>query len=84
MKGLAWEFASGGSFTTHTGHSDEDERYPRNWSELMNVVLVYGDDRKYRPGRRRMPGFRHFHLVLGVLRAGSIVMTNAVVSYLSC
>ena|SRR5215207_9497217 len=46
MKGVAWEFASGGSFTTHTGHSDEDERYPRNWSELMNVVLVYGDDRK--------------------------------------
>jgi hypothetical protein len=40
MKGEVWEFAPGGSFTTHTVHSAEDETYPRNWSALRNIVLV--------------------------------------------
>jgi hypothetical protein len=40
MKGVAWEFEPGGSFTTHTVHSAQDGPYPRNWSALKNVVLV--------------------------------------------
>ena len=40
MKGEVWEFAPGGSFTTHTVHSAEDGPYPRNWYALTNVVLV--------------------------------------------
>ena len=40
MKGVVWEFAPGGSFTTHTVHSAEDGTYPRNWSALRNIVLV--------------------------------------------
>ena len=39
-KGEVWEFAPGGSFTTHTVHSAEDGSYPRNWSALRNIVLV--------------------------------------------
>ena len=39
-KGVVWEFAPGGSFTTHTVHSAEDGPYPRNWPALKNVVLV--------------------------------------------
>ena len=40
MKGVVWEFAPGGSFTTHTVHSAEDGTYPRNWSALTNIVLA--------------------------------------------
>ncbi len=40
MKGNVWKFAHGGSFTTHTVHSAEDERHPRNWTALTNIVLV--------------------------------------------
>ena len=40
IKGVVWEFAPGGSFTTHTVHSAEDGSYPRNWSALRNIVLV--------------------------------------------
>ena len=40
MKGDVWKFAHGGSFTTHTVHSAEDERHPRNWTALTNIVLV--------------------------------------------
>ncbi len=40
MKGDVWKFAHGGSFTTHTAHSAEDGRHPRNWSTLTNIVLV--------------------------------------------
>lgn len=40
MKGNVWKFARGGSFTTHTVHSAEDERHPRNWTALTNIVLV--------------------------------------------
>ena len=39
-KGVVWEFAPGGSFTTHTVHSAEDGTYLRNWSALGNIVLV--------------------------------------------
>ena len=39
-KGEVWEFAPGGSFTTHTVHSAEDGSYPRNWSALRNIVLA--------------------------------------------
>ena len=40
LKGVVWEFAPGGSFTTHTVHSAEDGSYPRNWSALRDIVLV--------------------------------------------
>ena len=40
MKGVVWEFAPGGSLTTHTVHSAEDGTYPRNWSALRSIVLV--------------------------------------------
>jgi len=39
-KGVVWEFAPGGSLTTHTLHSAEDGPYPRNWSALRDIVLV--------------------------------------------
>ncbi|MDP8951304.1 MAG: hypothetical protein M3N18_03525 [Actinomycetota bacterium] len=39
-KGVVWEFAPGGSFTTHTVHSAGDGSYPRNWSALRSIVLV--------------------------------------------
>jgi hypothetical protein len=39
-KGVVWELAPGGSFTTRTAHFTEDGSYPRNWSALKNVVLV--------------------------------------------
>ena len=39
-KGEVWEFAPGGSFTTHTVHSAGDGSYPRNWSALRSIVLV--------------------------------------------
>ena len=40
IKGEVWEFAPGGSLTTHTVHSAEDGTYPRNWSALRSIVLV--------------------------------------------
>jgi hypothetical protein len=40
LKGVVWEFAPGGSLTTHTVHSAEDGTYPRNWSALRDVVLL--------------------------------------------
>ncbi len=40
MKGEVWEFAPGGSLTTHTAHSAEDGTYPTNWSALRSIVLV--------------------------------------------
>jgi len=40
-KGEVWEFAPGGSFTTHAVHSAaEDGAYPRNRSALGNIVVL--------------------------------------------
>jgi hypothetical protein len=39
-KGEVWEFAPGGSFTTHTVHSAEDGTYPRNRSALRNIIVL--------------------------------------------
>jgi hypothetical protein len=40
MKGEVWEFAPGGSLTTHTVHSAGDGTYPRNWSALRSIVVL--------------------------------------------
>jgi hypothetical protein len=40
MKGVVWEFAPGGSFTTNTVHSAGDGTYPRNWSALRSIVVL--------------------------------------------
>jgi hypothetical protein len=40
IKGEVWEFAPGGSLTTHTVHSAGDGTYPRNWSALRSIVVL--------------------------------------------